>query len=84
MLVEPVLITKESLKKADWKTINGQLSELFDGNDGLIKFVTFLQGSKKVKGVVKPNHLDEVLLQASKHIKCVKGIIVDLDNVFFI
>lgn len=82
MLAEPILIDRETIRKADWKTIGGQLLELYETEeqvtDGFADLLDFAESCG-----VKRNAVDKMLKRLSTNRMCKVGVIFDIEEIRF-
>ena len=82
MVAEPVLIDRETLRRADWSVINNQIKDLYDtpeeAIDGLADILDFAENCG-----VRRNAADKMIKGLSSNRKCKLGIMMDQEEIRF-
>ena len=79
MVVDPEFIDRNTLRKADWKTINAKTKGMFDNDNTPLSMI--LEFASKCGA--PPSDCDSMIRSLSLHKKCKVGIIITEEKVGF-
>lgn len=82
MLAQPILIDRETIRKADWQTIGRQMEEIYESKEEITEGFANLLDFAESCGV-KRNAADKMLKRLSTNRMCKIGVMFDKQEIRF-